>query len=49
MVSGEDKAEAVARALATPPADRHEIPAVGVRGQAGTIWFLDRDAASHVR
>ena len=48
VVSGADKAEAVGRALATPPADLHEIPAVGVRGEAETIWFLDRESASRV-
>ena len=48
VVSGADKAEAVARALATPPPDVHEIPAVGVRGEAETIWFLDRESASRV-
>ncbi len=45
VVSGGDKAEAVGRALAARPPDLHEIPAVGVHGQVGTIWFLDRDAA----
>jgi 6-phosphogluconolactonase len=48
VVSGGDKAEAVGRALAARPPDLHEIPAVGVHGQVGTIWFLDRDAASEV-
>jgi 6-phosphogluconolactonase len=48
VVSGEDKAEAVGRALTTPPPDVHEIPAVGVRGEAATIWFLDRESASRV-
>jgi 6-phosphogluconolactonase len=48
VVSGRDKAEAVGRALAAQPPDVHEIPAVGVRGQVATIWFLDRDAASQV-
>jgi len=48
VVSGADKAEAVARALASQPPDVHEIPAIGVRGQVETIWFLDRDAASQV-
>jgi 6-phosphogluconolactonase len=49
VVSGEDKAEVVGRALATPPPDLHEIPAAGVRGEAETIWFLDRESASRVR
>ena len=48
VVSGADKAEAVGRALATPPPDLHEIPAAGVRGEVETIWFLDREAASRV-
>jgi 6-phosphogluconolactonase len=48
VVSGADKAEAVGRAFATQPPGIHEIPAVGVRGQVETIWFLDRDAASQV-
>ncbi|MCW2845485.1 MAG: 6-phosphogluconolactonase [Nocardioides sp.] len=49
LVSGEGKAEAVARALAeTDPPDVHEIPAVGVTGTEETIWFLDRAAASHL-
>jgi len=48
VVSGNDKAEAVGRALATPPADLHEIPAVGVRGEVETIWFLDHESASRL-
>jgi 6-phosphogluconolactonase len=48
VVSGEDKAEAVGRALAAQPAGVHDIPAAGVRGRVATIWFLDRDAASLV-
>jgi 6-phosphogluconolactonase len=48
VVSGADKAEAVGRALAAHPPDVHEVPAAGVRGRVETIWFLDRDAASHV-
>ena len=48
VVSGADKAEAVGRALAAEPPDVHEIPAVGVRGEVETIWFLDRDSASQV-
>lgn len=50
VVSGEEKAEAVARALATG-ADRpdvHEIPAVGVTGQDETLWLVDEDAASRL-
>jgi 6-phosphogluconolactonase len=44
LVSGEGKAQAVARALGG--ADRHEIPAAGVAGQEETIWFLDRASSS---
>ena len=46
LVSGDGKAEAVARAMGG--ADRHEIPAAGVTGQEETIWFLDRAAASRI-
>lgn len=46
VVSGPDKAEAVGRALATPPADLHDTPAAGVHGETETTWFLDHDAAS---
>jgi 6-phosphogluconolactonase len=48
VASGEGKAQAVARALATTPPDPHEVPAAGVRGSAATIWFLDRESASRV-
>jgi 6-phosphogluconolactonase len=44
LVSGEGKAEAVARALGD--ADLHEIPAAGVSGKEETIWFLDRESSS---
>jgi 6-phosphogluconolactonase len=46
LASGDGKADAVARALGG--ADRHEIPATGVRGQEQTTWFLDRAAAAKV-
>ena len=48
VVSGDGKADAVARALAVgdDAADVHDIPAVGVRGQDRTVWFVDADAAS---
>lgn len=48
LVSGEGKADAVARALApdTPPVE--DVPASGARGREQTVWFLDRDAASHL-
>ena len=45
LVSGQEKADAVARALA-PGADRHDVPAAGVTGELETIWFLDRPSAS---
>ena len=48
VVSGADKAEAVGRALSTPPPDLHEIPAAGVHGDGGATWFLDRESASRV-
>jgi 6-phosphogluconolactonase len=46
LVSGEGKAEAVARALGgAPPL---EVPAAGVRGRRATRWLLDADAASRL-
>ena len=47
LVSGEEKAGAVARAL-DPSTDVHDVPAVGVTGEAETIWFLDRESASQL-
>ena len=47
LVSGDEKADAVARALAEGT-DLHDIPAAGVTGTEETIWFLDRDSASHL-
>lgn len=47
LVSGSEKAEAVARAL-DPGTDRHDIPAAGVNGTVETVWFLDRAAASRL-
>ncbi len=51
VVSGDGKADAVARALATggDAADVHDLPAVGVHGQDRTLWFLDEAAASLLR
>lgn len=46
LVSGDGKAEAVARALGG--ADPHEVPAAGVRGLEETIWFLDHGSASRI-
>jgi 6-phosphogluconolactonase len=56
LVSGDGKAEAVARALADVPdgasgsaaASVRETPARGVLGREETIWFLDSPAASHL-
>jgi len=47
LVSGDQKAPAVARALAEGT-DRHDCPAAGVTGSEETIWFLDRAAASEL-
>ena len=47
LVSGEEKADAVAAALAEGT-DLHDVPAAGVTGHEETIWFLDRDAASRL-
>jgi 6-phosphogluconolactonase len=47
LVSGADKAGAVARALADG-ADLHDVPAAGVTGELETIWFLDRASASEL-
>ena len=47
IVSGADKADAVARALAAR-GDVHETPARGVRGIDETLWFLDEAAASEL-
>jgi 6-phosphogluconolactonase len=46
LVSGESKAEAVARALGG--ADRTEVPAAGARGRRATRWLLDAAAASRL-
>ncbi len=47
LVSGTEKAAAVARALADGT-DLHDCPAAGVTGVEETIWFLDRDSASQL-
>jgi len=44
LVSGDQKAEAVARAVGGTTV--HDTPAAGVHGSEETIWFLDRPAAS---
>ena len=46
VVSGEGKAEAVARAHVGAPVQ--EIPATGVSGDDETVWFLDAAAASRL-
>jgi 6-phosphogluconolactonase len=46
LVSGEAKAEAVARALAG--AEPNDVPAAGVRGRRATRWLLDEAAASRL-
>ena len=47
LVSGEGKADAVARGLADEGTVT-ETPARGVRGMTETTWFLDHDAASRL-
>jgi 6-phosphogluconolactonase len=47
LVTGEGKAEAVARALADT-GSVEETPARGVHGRLDTVWFLDRKAASRL-
>ena len=46
LVSGEGKAEAVARALGG--ASPQEVPAAGARGRRATRWLLDTGAASQL-
>ncbi len=48
LVSGEGKAEAVARTLSPAGTTIEESPASGVSGREETVWFLDRAAASHL-
>jgi 6-phosphogluconolactonase len=45
LVTGEEKSDAVARALAAD-GSIDETPARGARGLQQTLWFLDEDAAS---
>lgn len=47
IASGEGKAPAVARALADD-GTVDETPARGVTGTTETLWWLDRDSASHL-
>ncbi|WP_286927815.1 MULTISPECIES: 6-phosphogluconolactonase [Aeromicrobium] len=46
VVSGADKAEAVAKAMIGTPID--QAPAAGARGLEETVWFLDTAAASRL-
>ncbi|GAA3534013.1 6-phosphogluconolactonase [Aeromicrobium panaciterrae] len=46
LVSGDGKADAVARALGDGTID--DIPAIGVKGQTETVWLLDEAAASRL-
>lgn len=46
LVAGADKADAVAAALRSE--DLRTCPAAAVAGQAGTVWWLDREAAAQV-
>lgn len=46
LVSGDGKAEAVARALGDGTVD--DTPATGVKGQTETVWLLDEAAASRL-
>ena len=48
LVSGEAKAEAVARALSPAGTTVEETPASGVSGREETVWSLDRAAASRL-
>lgn len=50
VVAGAEKADAVAKALATgdDAADVHDIPAVGVHGADETVWFLDEKSAARL-
>ncbi|MCX6407898.1 MAG: 6-phosphogluconolactonase [Propionibacteriales bacterium] len=47
LVSGDGKADAVARALA-PDGSVEQTPARGAHGLEETVWFLDQDAASRL-
>lgn len=51
LVSGAEKASAVAAAISHPASaggDRREIPARGVIGTEETLWLIDRAAASEL-
>jgi 6-phosphogluconolactonase len=47
LVSGDGKADAVARALAAD-GSLEETPARGAHGRDETLWFLDEDAAGRL-
>lgn len=47
LAAGEDKAQAVARALSeTDESQAPQAPAAGARGRDGTLWLLDEAAAA---
>ncbi len=46
VVAGDDKAQAVAAALAGSPVE--EVPAAGARAAEETLWLLDTDAAGRL-
>lgn len=48
LAAGEDKAEAVARSLATPTPPPSEAPAAGASGTERTLWLLDGTAAAQL-
>lgn len=48
VVSGEEKADAVAHSLSDEGRLRGELPASRVSGTAGTLWLLDEAAASRL-
>jgi 6-phosphogluconolactonase len=46
VVSGDAKADAVARALGGAP--REDVPSAGPRGRERTLWLIDQEAASRL-
>lgn len=47
-VSGEDKAEALARTFSVAPSEEEPLPAARVAGTDLTLWLIDRAAATHL-
>lgn len=47
-VTGQDKADAAARAFSAEP-DVSEVPAANARGTHETLWHLDRAAAGQLK